>query len=94
MTTSGTYAFGDIQQIDVITEAFERIGRNPASLSSNDIDSARRSLNFLFSDWSNNGRFSPARYRRLFGPGLVDSTRYALSDHWRHHVADKLIFFS
>jgi len=55
MTTSGTYAFGDIQQIDVITEAFERIGRNPASLSSNDVDSARRSLNFLFSDWANQG---------------------------------------
>jgi hypothetical protein len=55
MTTSGTYAFGDIQQIDVITEAFERCGRNPSSLSSNDIDSARRSLNFLFSDWANRG---------------------------------------
>jgi hypothetical protein len=53
MTTSNSYTFADIQQIDVITEAFERIGRNPASLSSNDLDSARRSLNFLFSDWAN-----------------------------------------
>lgn len=55
MTTSGTYAFGDSEQIDIITEAFERVGRNPATLSSNDIDSARRSINYLFSDWSNNG---------------------------------------
>lgn len=55
MTTSNSYTFADIQQIDVITEAFERIGRNPASLSSNDLDSARRSLNFLFSDWANKG---------------------------------------
>ena len=55
MTTSGTYAFGDIQQIDIITEAFERCGKNPASLTANDIDSARRSLNFLFSDWANKG---------------------------------------
>ena len=55
MTTSGTYTFGDSEQVDILTEAFERIGRNPASISSNDMDSARRSLNYLFSDWSNNG---------------------------------------
>lgn len=55
MTTSGAYSFADSEQIDVITEAFERIGRNPATLTSNDIDSARRSLNFLFAEWANNG---------------------------------------
>ena len=55
MTTSGTYTFGDSEQIDIVTEAFERVGRNPSSLSSQDIDSARRSINYLFSDWSNDG---------------------------------------
>lgn len=55
MTTSGQYTFGDTEQIDIITEAFERVGRNPASLASNDIDSARRSINYMFSDWANNG---------------------------------------
>lgn len=55
MTTSGTYDFVDSEQIDVITEAYERVGRNPASLSSQDINSATRSLNYLFSDWSNDG---------------------------------------
>lgn len=55
MTTSGTYTFDQSEQIDIVTEAFERIGRNPASLSSNDVDSARRSLNYLFSDWANDG---------------------------------------
>jgi hypothetical protein len=55
MTLSGTYAFGTSEQIDIITEGFERIGRNPASLASQDIDSARRSLNYLFADWSNQG---------------------------------------
>jgi hypothetical protein len=55
MTTSGTYTFGDSEQVDILTEAFERIGRNPATISSNDMDSARRSLNYLFSDWANNG---------------------------------------
>jgi hypothetical protein len=55
MTTSGTYTFGNTEQIDIITEAYERVGRNPASLASNDIDSARRSINYMFSDWANNG---------------------------------------
>lgn len=55
MTTSGTYTFGDSEQIDIITEAFERIGRPPSSLASQDIDSARRSINYLFSDWANQG---------------------------------------
>jgi hypothetical protein len=55
MPTSGTYDFVDSEQIDIITEAFERIGRNPASLSSQDIGSATRSLNYLFSDWANDG---------------------------------------
>jgi len=55
MTTSGTYTFVDSEQIDIVTEAFERCGRNPASLSSQDIDSARRSINYLFSDWANDG---------------------------------------
>ena len=55
MTTSGQYTFGDTEQIDIITEAYERVGRNPASLASNDIDSARRSINYMFSDWANNG---------------------------------------
>lgn len=56
MTSSGTYDFGiSTEQIDIITEAYERVGRNPATLSSQDIDSARRSINYLFSDWSNQG---------------------------------------
>ena len=55
MTTSGAYTFGNTEQIDIITEAYERVGRNPATLSSNDIDSARRSINYMFSDWANNG---------------------------------------
>lgn len=55
MTASGSYAFADLEQIDFVTDAYERIGRAPSSLSSNDIDSARRSSNFLFMDWANDG---------------------------------------
>lgn len=55
MSSSGTYTFGDTEQIDIITEAYERVGRLPSTLASNDIDSARRSINYMFSDWANNG---------------------------------------
>lgn len=55
MPSSNTFLFQDLEQVDVITEAFERIGRNPATLTSNDTDSARRSLNFMFTEWANNG---------------------------------------
>lgn len=55
MTTSNSYAFGTSEQIDIIDEAYERIGRNPASITSQDQLSATRSLNYLFSDWANNG---------------------------------------
>ena len=55
MPSSNSYDFVDSEQIDIITEAFERVGRNPSTLSSQDIDSARRSINYLFSDWSNDG---------------------------------------
>lgn len=55
MTSSGLNTFGvSTEQIDIITEMWERCGRTADSLSANDIDSARRSLNYLFSDWSNN----------------------------------------
>lgn len=53
--SSGTYSFVDTEQIDFVTEAYERIGRTPDTLSSNDIDSARRSTNFMLADWANEG---------------------------------------
>lgn len=53
MTASGTYNIGSEQQIDLVTEMWERCGRTADSLSSNDISSARRGLSYLFSDWSN-----------------------------------------
>lgn len=57
MATSGTYTFGvETETMDFVTEAFERCGRDAATISANDADSARRSLNFLLvSDWANRG---------------------------------------
>jgi|SRR5210317_701465 len=52
MATSGTTAF-DLQIDDIIEEAYERCGMR--TNSANDIRSARRSLNLLFSEWGNRG---------------------------------------
>ena len=52
MATSGTTAF-DLQIDDIIEEAYERCGMR--TNSGNDIRSARRSLNLLFSEWGNRG---------------------------------------
>ena len=50
MTTSGTYTFGDTEQIDIITEAYERVGRLPSTLASNDIDSITLTPGTLYYD--------------------------------------------
>ena len=79
MSSSGTYTFAGLEQVDVITEAFERIGRNPATITSNDLDSARRSLNFMFSEWANNG---PNLWKTelLTLPLVAGQQSYALDD--------------
>ena len=54
MATSGTTTFESSFYIDdVITEAYERIGR--FDYSGNDIKTARRSLNIMFQEWANRG---------------------------------------
>jgi hypothetical protein len=54
VTSSGLYNFGvSTSNFDIFTEAYERIGRQAGSLSLNDMQSASRSLNYLFSAWEN-----------------------------------------
>jgi len=54
MATSGTTNFESGFYIDdIITEAYERIGR--FDYSGNDIKTARRSLNIMFQEWANRG---------------------------------------
>ena len=54
MATSGTTTFESSFYIDdIITEAYERIGR--FDYSGNDIKTARRSLNIMFQEWANRG---------------------------------------
>jgi hypothetical protein len=52
MATSGTTSF-NLEIDDIIEEAYERCGIR--SNSGNDLKSARRSLNLLFSEWGNRG---------------------------------------
>jgi hypothetical protein len=54
MATSGTTTFESGFYIDdIITEAYERLGR--FDYSGNDIKTARRSLNIMFQEWANRG---------------------------------------
>ena len=54
MATSGTTKFESTFSIDdIITEAYERLGR--FDYSGNDLKSARRSLNIMFQEWANRG---------------------------------------
>ncbi len=54
MATSGTTTFESTFSIDdIITEAYERLGR--FDYSGNDLRSARRSLNIMFQEWANRG---------------------------------------
>ncbi len=56
MTLSATTQFGiATEQQTLIDEAYERIGREASELSANDVQSAIRSLSFVFSEWANRG---------------------------------------
>lgn len=55
MSTSGTYLFTQPKSVELITDAYERIGELPSPLVENQIISAQRSLNFILSSWINRG---------------------------------------
>lgn len=56
MALSGTTSyFSAIESVDVIQDAFERCGIDFSKVSGNQLDSARRSIQFCFSDWGNRG---------------------------------------
>lgn len=56
MASSETYTFGvDTESVDFITEAWERTGKDSSLISANDMETARRSMGFMFSDWANRG---------------------------------------
>lgn len=56
MALSGTYTFGvSTEAVDLIEEAFERCGIMPSAISAERLQSARRSLGFMFASWANDG---------------------------------------
>ncbi len=56
MTTSGTFSFGlNTELQSVIDEAFERLGKEASDLSANDVQSAIRSMQYLFAEFANRG---------------------------------------
>lgn len=54
MATSGTYALSP-EIAEYLDEAWERCGIDPATIGTRHLRSARRSLDFLFSEWANRG---------------------------------------
>lgn len=56
MTESGTYAFrSTFETVDIFTEAFERCQVFEDVLSGRHLESARRSINLMFGEWTNTG---------------------------------------
>lgn len=54
MATSGTYT-ATFDNADFISDAFERCGKDPDSLTQRHLDSAIRSLDFILTEWANRG---------------------------------------
>jgi|TARA_R110000824_G_scaffold105631_2_gene249996 hypothetical protein len=54
MATSGTFTF-NLTVDEMITEAYERCEVSPQNLTQYDAETARRSLNLMFTDWSVQG---------------------------------------
>lgn len=56
MATSGLFTFGlNTELQSVIDEAFERLGKEASELSANDVQSAIRSMSYLFAEFANRG---------------------------------------
>ena len=74
MPTSGTYAFSP-EAAEFCDEAFERCGLDPAALTARHLRSARRSLEYLFIEWSNKGQHLWAiDQQTIAAPTLVAGT--------------------
>ena len=54
MSTSGTYSWSP-ELVEIYDEAFERCGIELSELNSRHLQAARRSLQFMFSEWANEG---------------------------------------
>lgn len=79
MATTGTTTFGfQTEAIDVIREAFERMGKGSDELSQVQVTSAVNSLQYLFSDWQND-QVNLWTIETLYLPLVVAQAGYTLS---------------
>lgn len=56
MSTSGTYNFSSPESVELINDAYERIGVIPPVTDRNKILSAQRSINLILQHWPNQGK--------------------------------------
>jgi hypothetical protein len=80
MPSSGTYTF-DPKTAEVVDEAFERCGISPSALVARHWKSARRSLNFMFADWTNIKRLTWKGNTDTHNPATVGETSFVLDKH-------------
>jgi len=94
MTTSGTYNFLSVKVELLIREAFERIGIPGEMVEYQKLDSAMRSLNFMFSHWMARGvnlwtletAFLPlvsGQKKYTLPPQVKNITQVSLRTSWR-----------
>lgn len=78
MATSGTYNFNPLVA-ELVDEAFERCKVDPATLAARHNISARRSFNFMFSDWETKGRMQWKAQEETHTPTAVGENNFTLS---------------
>jgi len=94
MTTSGTYNFLSVKVELLIREAFERIGIPGEMVEYQKLDSAMRSLNFMFSHWMARGvnlwtletafiPLVPGQKQYTLPPQVKNLTQVSLRTSWR-----------
>jgi hypothetical protein len=79
MATSGTYNFNDVQIDDIAREAYERIGQVSDVMDGLQIKSAETSLNFMLSQWVNQG-LNLWLIEKIMMPCVVGQPSYSLPD--------------
>lgn len=80
MSTSGTYTAGSPQSKDLIDDAYERIGILPSTLTTQKIQAAQRSLNFILQEWVNKGNNLWTIRKGMLGLNL-NQNAYAMPDN-------------
>jgi len=89
-STSGTYNFYSIEVELIIREAFERIGISGETIESRQLESAKRSIDFMMLDWMNRKiNLWTLQYEYL--PLITGKTQYVLPTYVNNINQVKLV---